>query len=180
MNKILTRIKASSFLSIGFYVLLGAVLLLFPATTADLIAYSISIFLIVKGALRVIHYIKQKDRANRNDLMAGIILVSAAILLFIFKGLVVSIMPFVLGTGIILSGIQKLIDAIQLKKLKQSMWMTILAMGIVCLAFGIIMVMNPFSVAMNLLRWLGVGLIFSGFTDLVSTIAIGKKSNRNG
>ena len=40
---------------------------------------------------------------------------------------------------------------------------------------GVLMVINPFDSALLLYRLLGVGLLFSGLTDLASTLYLSKK-----
>lgn len=88
--------------------------------------------------------------------------------------LVIALVPFIIGLCIIVSGLFKLQGALDVQRMGGNA-VLILGLAIVNVVIGILMVINPFDSAMLLYRLLGVGLLFSGLTDMASTLYLSSK-----
>lgn len=88
--------------------------------------------------------------------------------------LVISLVPFIIGLCIIVSGLFKLQGALDVQRMGGNA-VVILGVAVVNVAVGILMVINPFDTALLLYCLLGAGLLFSGLTDLASTLYLSGK-----
>ena len=88
-----------------------------------------------------------------------------------------SILPVVLGIGVVLSGILKLQHAFDLKRMGFGTWVRIAITAAINVFIGLIVILNPFSTAAWLMRLVGIAFIFSGVTDLVTTIYVSRKAS---
>lgn len=155
----------------------GAVLLFFPEALTKMVTYLASILLLCMGIGQIIGYFRTSPGEGRygGGLVAGVCLVVAALVIFFRSDVVVSVIPVILGIIIVLSGVAKLQNAIDLARLKARQWTTALAIAILNLVFGVIIIFNPFSTAMALLQFVGIGLIYSGLFDVISILYLSKQ-----
>ncbi len=172
----LKEMKWNMILSAALYVVLGVILLIFPATTARTICYLIAGIAIVIGLVNLIVYFTRNVTRNyyRNDFVAGLLLMVLGIFVIYKVDLVISLVPFIIGLCIIVSGLFKLQGALDVQRMGGNA-VLILGLAVVNVVIGILMVINPFDSAMLLYRLLGAGLLFSGLTDLASTMYLSSK-----
>ncbi|MDE6517337.1 MAG: ATP-binding cassette domain-containing protein, partial [Acetatifactor sp.] len=76
--------------------------------------------------------------------------------------------------NIMVSGLFKLQGALDVQRMGGNA-VLILGLAVVNVVIGILMVINPFESAMLLYRLLGAGLLFSGLTDMASTLYLSSK-----
>ena len=104
----------------------GLVLLLVPELALVTIANVIGILVIIIGAFFLIGYFLRKElAAGNNDLIKGLVIVCIGIFICVKSELVVSVLPVVLGIGVVLSGILKLQHAFDLKRMGFDTWVRI-------------------------------------------------------
>lgn len=170
------EMKWSMLLSAALYVVLGLVLVIFPATTARTICYMIAGIAIVVGLVNLVVYFTRNITRNyyRNDFVTGLLMVVLGIFVIYKADLVIALVPFIIGLCIIVSGLFKLQGALDVQRMGGNS-VVILGLSIVNVVIGILMVINPFESALLLYRLLGVGLLFSGLTDLASTLYLSGK-----
>ena len=149
----------------------GLVLLFFPVTTTKMIAYIAAAMLLFMGIGQVIGYFRYEPGSGRysSGLVLGIFLMIVGLLIYYKAEVVVSIIPIILGVVILFSGFSKLQQAVDLARMKARRWTTVLATACV-------IIFNPFSTAMTLLRFVGIGLLYSGISDIVSTLYISRET----
>ena len=153
----------------------GLVLLLMPELTLVTIANVIGILVFIIGAFFLIGYFLRKElAAGNNDLIKGLVIVCIGIFICVKSELVVSVLPVVLGIGVVLSGILKLQH---LKRMGFDTWVRIGLTSAVNIFIGLIVILNPFSTVAWLMRLVGIGFLFSGVTDLITTIYVSKKAS---
>ena len=156
----------------------GLVVLLMPELTLVTIANVIGILVIMIGAFFLIGYFLRKElAAGNNDLIKGLVIVCIGIFICVKSELVVSVLPVVLGIGVVLSGILKLQHAFDLKRMGFDTWVRIGLTAAVNIFIGLIVILNPFSTVAWLMRLVGIGFLFSGVTDLITTIYVSKKAS---
>lgn len=170
------EVKWSMLLSAALYIVLGLVLVIFPATTARTICYMIAGIAIVVGLVNLVVYFTRNITRNyyRNDFVMGLMMVVLGIFVIYKADLVIALVPFIIGLCIIVSGLFKLQGALDVQRMGGNS-VVILGLAIVNVVIGILMVINPFESALLLYRLLGVGLLFSGLTDMVSTLYLSGK-----
>ena len=172
----LKEMKWNMVLSAALYMVLGLVLLIFPATTAHTICYLIAGIAIVIGLVNLVVYFTRNITRNyyRNDFVAGLMLMVLGIFVIYKVDLVIALVPFIIGLCIIVSCLFKLQGALDVQRMGGNA-VLILGLAVVNVVIGILMVINPFESAMLLYRLLGAGLLFSGLTDMASTLYLSSK-----
>lgn len=151
---------------------LGILLIVQPTTSIINITYGIAAVLVMGGIFSIVRYFTYDvlDNYGRNDFMLGVLAILLGILLIWKTSLFVSIIPFIMGTVIMVSGFQKLQYGINAQRLnmKNGLWYIILA--IINLVVGALIIWNPFATAVLLFMTIGVGLVYTGLSDLVASI----------
>ena len=126
--------------------------------------------------MKILLYMKENHQDNyyTNDLMIGIIVVVVGVFVVFKIEVLLSIIPFLFGLLVLVSGSMKLQNVINLKKAGYKNWMAMLIMALLGIVLGIILIINPFSGVEFLFRIVGICFIYSGVTDICMLIAISK------
>lgn len=171
MKKIIKEMKWDAMLTGILYTVLGIMALALPETMEKILGYMIGVVLIVGGAVSMIAYLLRDAHQNyyHNDFLHGLIGIAAGILVLVKMDIIIGLISFMLGILVLVSGCSKLQDVIDMKRLECGNWIIMLIIAAVNVGFGVLLICNPFSWTILLFRLLGVGLIFSGIIDCVST-----------
>ena len=175
--KVFKEMKWDALLTGALYVILGLASLVIPETMEKTIGYLIGSVLIVAGAVSMISYLLRDAYQNyyHNDFFHGLVAIGAGILVLVKVEIIVALIPFLLGVMILVSGCSKLQDVIDMKRTEYGNWVVMLAFAAGNLLVGILLMVCPIESAHLLFRLLGLGLIFSGITDCVTTIYFARK-----
>lgn len=159
----------------------GVTLLLYPQMATNTIAYIIAAIFIINGVIHIVGYFRGPVHGTESEdglksYSGGLVI---GILSIIFAGLIgwvfVSIIPIILGIIVLISGLIKLEQAVELLRAKEDGWIVILIMAGINIVVGALALFNPFDTANLLVRIIGIGLLFGGVTDLIATGYISKK-----
>lgn len=178
--KALKKIKWNVIISSVVYVALGVILLLWPSVMLKNICFIISVFCIAVGIVNLIDYIR-KDYAvdaYRYNLVYGLVFILFGVFVFIKVNTVISIVPILLGFAVTISGFLKFQNAVDLIRMKYQGWGIVMIVSILNIVFGIVLIMNPFEIETVLYICIGIGMIYSGVSDLIATIIL-SRSIRN-
>lgn len=170
----LKKFFRSSILTSTILTVLGILLVFQSEFTIMVIAYIIGAILIVIGALAIIKFIKNinNNKKSELDIAYGLGTIILGILVIKNHEAIVSIIPFVIGIGIIISSSTKLQYALELKATDNPQWKMTMIASIVSAAFGVILLFNPFKGAVIITQVVGIFIILYGILDIVSTITI--------
>lgn len=165
--KWLKELKWDALMLSALDIMLGIVVLVLPETTARTLGYLIGAVLILAGAVSMICYLLRDAHQNyyHNDFLSGLVEIILGCLVLYKVEWIISLIPFVLGLLVLISGCSKLQDVIDMKRMGYGNWVIMLILAAVNVVFGIVLICNPFQAASLLLRMIGLGLIFSGITD---------------
>lgn len=180
--EIFKTMKKNAVITSVMYVIVGLILTLFPASTARTIGYAFATVILIVG-LGFLYRFLIKETAYSfvgNELVIGTVLVLASIFVYVRVDSVVSIIPVLLGIVVLVSGITKLQNAIGLRKMQYQGSTAVLAFAVLNIIFGLVLMFNPFSAVTTLIMLIGLGLIFSGITDLITTFWIAKNLYKTG
>lgn len=161
-------------------IMLGAVLIFFPTAVNEMIAYFIAGGMFLLSIIEFYNYFKKdiKTQFYRNNLVSAVVALVIGIILLAKKDLVISIIPMILGAIITISGVKKLQNGLDLIRLKLGGWKPVLILSAVNIIFGVIMIICARETADVIIILIGVGLIFSGITDLFSAIWVSKTAKK--
>lgn len=158
-------------------VVFGLLFILFPDAISNALCLITGIALMVIGAIVLIAYMGRKVEysINGNELVIGVVLVACGVFVITKPDFVISIIPFILGLIVIISGIRKFQDYMDLKKMHYEGGIVMLVFSVIITIFGIILVVSPFNSAIMMLRIIGVGFLISGASDIYSILYMQRK-----
>ena len=170
------RMKIDIILISAVLVGLGVVVLLKPDTTGDVICYVLAGAAIAVGICFLIDYLKKEALADeqRYVLAIAITAVMVGVSLFLKHDNVVDFMPTALSFLILFSGAVKLQNSWDMKRLNHGTWMVHAIIALIGMVYGFLLMMKWIGDGEKIWTWIGVGLIYSGFTDLVSAFVLSR------
>jgi len=177
MKKAIRALTSGTVVMAIAYIIIGIVMVIYPAITMKTLVYYGAIALIVIGAVNILRYVIRGLRGGvlNNFMVTGCMMIIIGIVLLIKPELAINTIPLLLGLAILLDGLIKLQRSIDLARLKFDGWIFILLISALCIAMAIVIISNPFETATVLLVVEGISLIFSGVTQLVIAIIVAKK-----
>lgn len=166
------RIRNSYIVIAVAYVVFGLGLLIKPEASTTIICYAVGSLCIIYAAATLIKYFT--DSRQRSFFEPGFIL---SVLLGIFglvtvirPAVIISILPTIVGIILVVSGLIKLQDSLSLKKYGCSRWQTVLLFALVSVAFGVVILLNPFGTGLLFIRMVGLFFVVDGLLSISSTI----------
>lgn len=176
MEKIMKDFFKSSLITSFVLAILGLLLIFESEATIFTISYIIGGILVAIGTLAIISFIK-KSTANADlrgelDIVYGIVSIILGVLVITNPHVIASIIPVVIGIGIIISSATKLQYAFQLKANQNELWKTTMLISIISTVCGIVLLFNPFKAAVGLTKIVGIFIVVYAILDIISTFAI--------
>lgn len=159
------------------FIIAGLIMIIWPLKVADFVCFGIAIILALFGARFIVNYMK-KDLVQdffRYDLVFGIILIIMAIFFIAKSESIMSMIPTVIGIIVIFNGVLKLQNAIDFarsnsKGFSNEAWKKILIAAVINIVIGILLVVFPLGAVSIAYRLLGVGVLYSGISDIIIAV----------
>ncbi len=152
--------------TLGF-ILFGFILVIWPKASVALLCRILGAVILVYGVMQIIFWLKNRYRdfqANAILLLSVFFTGIGAWILLEPEG-IIPIFPVLLGLLLLVHAIKDLGQAIALRRLGYRSWWLALVFGLVSLLFGVILLLNPFTVVYMLARVGGVFLLLAGISD---------------
>ena len=179
---IFKKAKTTAIISALAYVLIGLLLAIWPTVTATTICYVLAAVLMLAGIIALIGYFASKGLAYfPKGLVTGLFLCALSLLLLFEAELIIKLIPAFLGICILVSGFVKLCHSISLHRAGYKNWTLVMAVAVAGMVFGLLMTVLPFKTSPDPFYLLvGIGLIYSGITDLWTLSRITKRIDATG
>lgn len=175
----LKKKNISKFVTSLFYIVLGAGLALNPTVVEDLFGYILAGAAILIGVIKLVSYavtnVEERISADTNGFAVGASLIVLGVFVLTKATMFLLLIPFVLGFMITYKGLEGIQNVLNLRKFGYSYNKISLIISLVIVAFGIMVMVNPFTTANVLFMMLGIGLFISGLTDLVADFFFTRK-----
>lgn len=173
---ILKKIKWNVIISSVIYVALGVALLIWKEVITQSICYVVGVISIATGIVNLIDYIRKDYTVNayQYNLVYGVAFILIGIFIFYRVDTVILIIPVLLGFAVTISGLLKFQNAVDLIRMKYSGWGIVMIVSILNIVFGVVLIINPFNSMMILCICIGIGMIYSGVSDLIATIMLSR------
>ena len=154
---------------------LGVLMLMHPDTTDDIICYVLAGAAIAVGICFLIDAFKKEALADEHRYVLAIAVTALMIgvVLFIRHDDVVDYMPAALSFLIFFSGAVKLQNSFDMKRLNHGTWGLHAILALLGMVYGFILMMGLIDKS-NIWTWIGIGLIYSGFTGLISALVLAR------
>lgn len=172
MREFFGKIKNLSIITIIASAVMGIVLLARPGETLYVVSMICGITMIALGVGALISYFV-KDRNMLLIILAVISVIMGIIVCVKYKS-IVSILLFLFGLFILISGIVNLITSIDVKRYGFGDWIVSFLMSLVTAVLGLLIVVNPFSSSLAVIRLLGISLLVYAVLDLIAFIQVKK------
>ena len=176
METLMKKFFRSSLISSIILMIIGVLLILQSEITIITISYLIGTLLIAMGAIALIKFIKNINNVNREelDIFYGVVTIILGVIVVYNPEAIASIIPIIIGIGIIINSATKLQYAIELKQSLNSQWKITVIISIISAVCGVILICNPFKGAVVIMQIIGGFIVAYSILDIISTITIKK------
>ncbi|MGN1420206.1 MAG: HdeD family acid-resistance protein [Eubacterium sp.] len=172
MREFFSKLKNLSIITIIASAVMGIVLLVRPGETLYVVSMICGITMIALGIGALISYFA-KDRNLFLIVLAVISVITGIIVCVEYKN-IVSILLFLFGLFILISGIVDLITSIDVRRYGFGDWIVSFLLSVATAILGLLIVINPFSSSLAVIRLLGISLIVYAVLDLIAFIQVKK------
>lgn len=173
MKNMFRRAKTSGIVISALIILLGLLLLIFPTGSIEFASTIIGVGMLVWGVGKLIGFFVNRDViAVRFDLAGGLIMmIIGAVILFNPAG-IAGLVLSVTGIAVLIDSIFKIQSALSARRFGLPHWQAVLIPAVISCIGGVLIVFNPFGAARLLVRVIGISVIVSGITNLVSALCM--------
>lgn len=165
-----------SLISSGVILVLGLLLFFKSSVTLMGISYIFGGLIIAIGVLAIVRFISNNhsDISNQLNIVYGIICIISGIFFIEKPEIIGSIIPVVMGIGIIISGSLKIQQSFNLKSLNSSYFFWSFVTALLSLICGVVLLFNPFKGAVIITKVIGIFLVMYAILDICNTIVLKK------
>lgn len=158
------------------YVILGLVLLLFPDLTTGLICTAVGLILLAYGVVAVISFFAGSNGgfSFQFELVVGVFAAIVGAIFLLKPHMILSILPTIFGLYILIDGLTNLKRGMDMRSYGYAGWTTTLVLSVVSLVLGAVILWNPFSTHLLLVRIIGASFLYEGVADLWATHTLDK------
>lgn len=166
--------RKSYILVSALYVVLGAVLLAWPATSVRMICYGLGFGMLVLGLTYGIVYFTKDNLSGflQLDLVIGIICLAFGLFILLNPTFLATVLPFAMGIILLLGAVVKIQSAFNMKKLRFRKWYLVLLCALILAALGVVLLCNLFEQENYMIIYIGICLIADGIINLTSMMMI--------
>ena len=165
-----------SLISSAVILVLGLLLFFKSSVTLMGISYIFGGLIIAIGVLAIVRFISNNhsDISNQLNIIYGIICIISGIFFIEKPEIIGSIIPVVMGIGIIISSSLKIQQSFNLKSLNSSYFFWSFVTALLSLICGVILLFNPFKGAVIITKVIGIFLVIYAILDICNTIVLKK------
>ena len=162
-------------------IVLGIVLLIWPASSLLIIAKCVGIILAVGGIAACVMYYRDHESAIRSFLLVlALVMLICGGVIFMHPEELVKLIPTIVGILVMFSGLINLGETFILSRSKYGKWWISLIIAIITIGLGVFIINKAFSLAALITRIAGGVLIFDGASHLWVLSRIYKASKEAG
>jgi len=163
-----------SLISSGVILVLGLLLFFKSSVTLMGISYIFGGLIIAIGVLAIVRFISNNhsDISNQLNIIYGIICIISGIFFIEKPEIIGSIIPVVMGIGIIISSSLKIQQSFNLKSLNSSYFFWSFVTALLSLICGVVLLFNPFKGAVIITKVIGIFLVMYAILDICNTIVL--------
>ena len=153
------------------YVVFGLSLLVKPELSTTVICYAIGAVCVIYAVANLIKYFT--GSMNRMyiepDFVLSVIICVFGIVTIVRPSVIISILPFIVGIVLVFSGLIKVQDGINLKRL-----FLVLGFAVISVILGIVVLLNPFGTGLFFTRMVGLFFTVDGVLSISSIVMLRK------
>lgn len=160
--------KVNYSLSALLCVILGVVLLVWPSASIQIACIALGMVLGGYGIVQIVLYLvtKEKTMISHSMMVLGIVLAVIGIYIVLRPETILKAIPIIVGIMIVIHGLHNAVQALDLRKMTYENWWVALLLAILTIAFGVLLVCNPFEAIDVAVRLVGICLLYDGLSDM--------------
>lgn len=169
MKSFYAEFQRSAWLRAIIMVVLGVWMVISPRMVFGMSVNIIAAVLLISGIVNLITGAKVRRVGGVNlGTGSGVALIIAAILVELLSGAVISMIPFLIGIGLIVYGISEISGARSSRQYVNVSSTGPVIYGVLVIIAGLVLLVNPFGTMMTLFRILGVILVVMAIVECVN------------
>ena len=139
-----------------------------PYASAVIFCRVIGAVSLVYGISKILGYFSHDlyNLAFQFDLARGVFTLIFGLILLLRSARVVTFMPVIIGVFVLVDGVFKLQTAVDANRFGLSNWWLILLGSLLCIALGLLLMVDPFSGSGALMTFVGISLAIDGLQNL--------------
>ena len=158
-------------------VLMGIFALIWPTESLAVLTYALAIVLISYGAVRAVGYFFQRECQGFYDfslVTAGVCLI-IGIVIFAKQELVRDSFAVVMACVLLVSGLVKLQNALDLRRMNYAGWLPVLILSLITVALSVMVFLRPSDAIDVMVRIIGGTLLLDGCMNFWAIHCLHKK-----
>lgn len=173
------NVKWSAIIIAACYIAAGSLFFADPSITREYICNWIGYGLIIIGVVNIIYYfIRPKQESFLQDTFRdGLILATLGTLVLVKKSPFIELVYAIIAVIIMVSGFNKLQDCVASWRLGIKNGLVYFLLASISIVIGLFIMMDYTIEVRPLHNLIGAGLLYSGITDLISTIFLSRQMN---
>ena len=154
------------------YVLMGGLLLAFPAATSTVFVWALAGGAACYGVSHLLRYLqtRKNGEASGADLFLTVLPLAFAVFAMVWPQTLLVFLPLVLGSLLLLDGVGKLPLAFIALRDHTPDATALLLSSLIPFVLGAVIVVNPFQTVQLVVRIFGIGLIVDGLADFAAVL----------
>ena len=162
----------------------GILMFLYPSQIINAICIVLASILFIMGARYLLEYRRNNALSNfyRYEMVAGVALILGGIAVICCMKLILSMVTYIIAIIIIISGLMKVENAIDLKRMGRN-WIPLMVFAVICIMLGISVLMMPMdhnddgttTASDFLIQASGIIFALTGLIDLITTLSVSSK-----
>lgn len=171
------NVKWSSIIVSICYIIAGIFFFADASLTKDVICNWIGYALLAVGIMLIISYfIRPKHESFlKNEFRDGLIAITIGLLPLIRRDIFIELVYIAIAIVIMISGYKKLQDCVDSWRLGMKNGLVYFILAAISIILGLIIMLDPTIQVRPLHNLIGAGLLYSGASDLISTIFLSSK-----
>lgn len=163
-------VRTASVWIAALYLMMGLALLLFPAAGSTLFIWALAAGAGIYGAGHLIRWFqgRKAGRENPGDLFLTVLPAAFAAFALIWPRAVLSVLPMVLGSLLLVDGVGKLPLAVHGLRVRAPGMVPLALSSVLPMVLGTVIILNPFATAQVAVMVFGASLIADGASDLAT------------
>ena len=167
MKTILHEQRRSSMIVAAATILLGLLLLFWPDRSVQILCVLLGAAIFVTGIVYFLGWLaRRREGLPAFFLLPGVILCALGVWLMTSPASVVLLVQYIFGAILLFHGVLDLQGAFVLMRRRWDRWWLDLLLGVLTLAWGLLILLRPLGTFSALVMLIGGGLIFDGVSDL--------------
>ena len=170
MLEYIKNLKLNFILASILYLVLGLVLLIWPAASSLALCRLLGAALLLYGLFNLVGFFLRDSGmgAFRLELFLGVVATGVGIFFLVQPRLVLSFLPIVMGVYVVIDSAVALKRTLELYRMEYHRWWLSLVLALVGIVLGLVLVFRPFAVTTTFFRLVGVVFLYLGISDFWS------------